>query len=138
MKNYFLLSILFLFSCTNESPSKQETPVEINESVNKQEITFEIIDVHLEGIVEVFVVIDGERYRIESVTGMGMSTIEKETYSDYDIPSDAIDAIAGFWAGFQTIFYIKDLGEEVVVMKAERDEFDLPPLNYKEVLKIRK
>ena len=107
-------------------------------SVIENKIVFETIDDQIEETIEVFVNINGSPYSIGSVSGMGMGNLSKEEYGDYNIPSDAIDAIEGFWSGLQTIYYLKDLDEEISIQIAERYEGDSSPLIFEEVTKIRK
>ncbi|MDC1245110.1 hypothetical protein N8Z79_06620 [Crocinitomicaceae bacterium] len=153
MKTYKLLALLFFIvffsSCgdetekkTNDQPKKVSKKSLSQEKVNKQEeyeIKFTDFSNQEKEFVEIFLSINDKKHRVDDLNGMGINTIEKSNFENFDIPKDAIGAIESYWAGIQTVFYIEDLDEDVSVKRGiiYTEDYDAT-FEYTQVLRVRK
>ena len=133
------LALLFslLLSCGEENKTKTYDSGEENKT-KTYDIGFTDVSIQRNEEIEIFLTINGRNYALETISGMGIQNIPNEYYSDYDIPNDALSAIQNYWAGLQSIYYIKDLNEVVSVRKATRVEGESLPLKFEELLRVKK
>ena len=153
MKSYKLLGLLFFIvffsSCgnetekkTNDQPKKAHKKSSRQEKVNKQEkyeIKFTDFSNQENEFVEIFLSINDKKHRVDELHGMGINTIEKSDFENFDIPEEAIGAIESYYAGIQTVFYIEDLDEDVSVKKGilYTEDYDAT-FEYTQVLLVQK
>ena len=147
MKKIFYLLFVFplLYSCGGDKDlekekktTKKTNPGSQSESI-EYDIRFTDVSIQSDEQVKLFLSINQRNYQIDEISGLGVDTIPRNEYSDFDIPESAISAIQGYWAGSQTIFYIKDLDSEVSIRKAEVYEGEVDELiNYKEIFRVGK
>ena len=137
MKTILRLSMSLLCSALFSCEEVNKTETQVNET-ETYDIGFTDVSVQRNEEIEIFLTINGRNYKLETISGMGIQNISKESYSEYDIPNDAISAIENYWAGLQSIYYVKDLNEDVSVRKATRDEGESLPLKFEELLRVKK
>ena len=130
MKTILKLSSALLFSVLFSCGDADKTET--------YDIGFTDVSIQRNEEIEIFLTINGRNYTLETISVMGIQNISKESYSDYDIPNDAISAIENYWAGLQSIYYLKDLNEVVSVRKATRVEGESLPLKFEELLRVKK
>lgn len=115
--------ILILFSCIEKEDTK---------------IRFVDIPLQEQEMIELFLSVDDKNYSIEKLSGMGVRNLNNDSYSEFDIPNDAICAIENYWAGTKTFYYVKKLddGVSLSVRKGTRLEGSRMPVEFEEILKV--
>lgn len=67
------------------------------------------------------IVINGVKHEVKTISGMA-DLIQKEQYEIMDIPSNAIAACGGWWAGAGDYFYMVNNSNAVVIYHGWQDE----------------
>ena len=127
----FTFSLLFLLAACGENNQEEN-------STKSYEVRLEDNSDPNNEMVEILLYINDKKYSLDRISGMGAQKIDKENYSEYDIPSDALAASQNYWAGLQSIYYVKDMGNAFSVRKAEQYEGDTQPINFVELIKLNK
>lgn len=69
---------------------------------------------------EVFLQMGDSRVKLADI--LNCETITAETYEQYQVPSNALSAVGGWWAGAGDYLYVAMEGDQFVVKKGEMDE----------------
>ncbi|MEM6380492.1 MAG: hypothetical protein AAF705_20070 [Bacteroidota bacterium] len=115
---YFLLSIS-LFSCKQESSKKAENTTQ--EEMPRVLLLCESLSQDVtEPLYAVYAIIEDGKVKIAETNVC--ETLDKDQWTDYEIPAEALAAAGGWWAGGGDYFYAIQKGEEIHILQAFIDE----------------
>lgn len=124
MKRLFtLLLILFALACktdvqnaSGEASSTTESP-ELNVQLTCENIGSTDETPHF----GVYLIVNNSKTKIKEITAT-CEAIDASEFANYEIPSEALTAVGGWWAGAGDYFYARRVGENIIVYYAGVDE----------------
>lgn len=85
----------------------------------------------------VWLKLDNRKYQVVKPFMADIQVIEKENYQQYEIPTQAIIACGGWWAGAGDYYYVVAKGDQFDVMYATIDESEASRYQYKSIATLK-
>jgi len=129
---YYFLLLCVLFSCQNETPPIEES-LQLSLICEASKTNSEDMPSN-----KVYLVLDGSKHHLANI--LACEKFNKEEAKKYKIPSDAIDACGGWWAGAGEYFYLqkKKDGRYVVMYGQMYEEKETGKYDYTQLAEIKK
>ena len=136
-----LCCLFLLMACQAENSSSETTAPSTPNNVVRQEVSvpaFEIESYQKEEHPRSVISVTMGNRKAKVTDTVGSSIISKSDYAQYKIPSDAIQACGGWWAGYGEYFYLiqKGEGNYFVLKTSVEEQQEGEPYQYKEVMNI--
>lgn len=124
MKQFLpLLLILFVLGCKQDAKNASEDTATDVESadLNVQLVCEDIGSTDERPHFGVYLIVNNSKTKIKEIA-VACEALDAGNFVNYEIPTEALAAVGGWWAGAGDYFYARKIGEKVIVYYAGVDE----------------
>lgn len=125
----FLLATLLL-SCQSDKTSGEQK--DNAEKLSVQLVCEDIGSDDTQPYFGVYAIVNESKTKIKEITAV-CETIAPEAYAEHEIPSNALSAVGGWWAGGGDYFYAAQAAGKVTFYHATVDEMQEDPIAYQPI-----
>lgn len=124
----FLLLATLLLSCQADKNSNEDDVSALTVELVCEDMGSDDFQPHF----GVYAVVNESKTKIKEIATM-CEPIAAEEYADLEIPSEAVAAVGGWWAGAGDYFYARKESEKVTFYYAAVDEMQEGPITYQPI-----